>query len=806
MILQVQLLDVDYVEEEGRPVARLFCRTTEGNSVVVLDKSLLPYFYVLPQPGEEQAVKKRLESLSSHDFDIKKVEQKEKEVDGSFRKVLQTFAGNPTNLKKIKDEVKTWQRVEGKREFSLPFYKRYLLEKNIRPLDFLEVEGRKVDRGYRAETTIVAETITVQDKKPAKSWSKLSKQHNVVAFDLETYGDRIIMASLVSNSLRKVLTYREFSSPSWVEHVSSEQELIARLIEILNDSQVDIILGYNTDDFDFRVLRERARNYDLELNLGIDRSKMVFQRRGRSSSARIKGRLHLDLYRFVQNIISRSLKSDVLTLDNVASEVLGETKQDMDWEDIKTAWKEEKDLSQLSKYSLKDSELVYNLGKRLVPQLFALSRLTNQMPFDVCRVTYGQLIENYLIKEAFKRNMVVPNRPKQSDIKSRRSQPAYTGGFVKEPQEGLHENLALFDYRSLYPTIIVSYNISPDTLNCDCCQAQGMLKDLDYHFCSEDKGFLPEVLEQLLEERFELKDRMEQVDQGTDAWEDYNVRQESLKLLLNSAYGYTGYSGARWYCRQCAEAITHLGREYIHKTIEKAEEDGLNVIYSDTDSVLVQSESIEDKADCFLREINEELPQYMQLEFEDHYQRGLFTYTDKGRGAKKKYALLSKDGLIKVTGFEQVRRDWSKLAKETQEQVIEHVLRGEVPQAVQAVKDTIQLLEDGEVGKKKLIIYTQLKKKPEDYETTSPHVEAAKKANERGIDVKPGDTVDYIITEKGSSISDKAEISRFADSYDSSYYIEHQIVPAALRVLKVLDYSKEDLMLKGKQSGLDNFT
>lgn len=806
MVLDAQLVDLDYVLEENQPTVRLFCRSAQGETVVVLDRSQLPYFYVLPQPGEELTVKKRLEELDSDEFTISRVKQEQKKVDGEAKDVLKVYVLDPTNIKHVKDQVKGWQQVAGKREFSLPFYKRYLIDQDISPLDYLAIEGQEVDRGYQAGKTIKADKISVVEEKVAKNWSELEKQHQFLAFDLETYQDQIIMASLVSQSRRQVITYRDFSSPDWVEHVDSEKELIERLIELLGSKQTDIILGYNTDNFDFELLRKRARHYDLELKLGLDRSKLVFQRRGRSSSARIKGRLHLDLYRFVQNIISRSLTSDVLTLDKVAGELLGENKRDMDWEEIKTAWKEGDNLPQLCEYSLRDSELVYELGKRLIPQLFALSRLTSQIPFDVCRTTYGQLIENYLIKQAFERDIIVPNRPKQSDIKSRRSQPAYSGGFVKEPQEGLHEHLALFDYRSLYPTIIVAYNISPDTFNCDCCQAQGMMKDLDYHFCSRQKGFLPQVLEKLLEERFKIKDKMEASEQGSEEWEDYRVRQESLKLLLNSAYGYTGYSGARWYCRECAEAITHLGRDYIHKTIEQAEAQGLNVIYSDTDSVLVQSEAIEDKAESFLQQINSELPQYMQLEFEDYYQRGLFTYTEKGRGAKKKYALLGQDGSIKVTGFEQVRRDWSQLAKETQEKVIEHVLRDEVDQAVRTVKDTVQQLQEGKVNDKKLVIYTQLKKKPENYETTSPHVEAAKKAIERGIDIEPGATVDYIITERGSSISDKAEISRFADSYDASYYIEHQIVPAALRVLKVLGYSEEDLLLKGKQSGLDKFT
>ncbi|MFB6191114.1 MAG: DNA polymerase domain-containing protein, partial [Candidatus Nanohaloarchaea archaeon] len=211
------------------------------------------------------------------------------------------------------------------------------------------------------------------------------------------------------------------------------------------------------------------------------------------------------------------------------------------------------------------------------------------------------------------------------------------------------------------------------------------------------------------------------------------------------------------------------------------------------------------RIDSFLEEVNQELPEFMELEFEGYFTRGFFTSTDSGEGAKKKYALLKEDGDLKITGFEQVRRDWSPVAKETQEKVLRKVLNEEVEEAAELVKETIERMKEGEVPVEKLRIYTQMKKKPENYESTAPHVEAAKKAIERGEEISPGDTIDYVITSGAGNISSRAELAKYAEDYDADYYIDNQIVPVSMRVLKVFGYTSDQLKGKGKQSGLERF-
>jgi DNA polymerase I len=248
-----------------------------------------------------------------------------------------------------------------------------------------------------------------------------------------------------------------------------------------------------------------------------------------------------------------------------------------------------------------------------------------------------------------------------------------------------------------------------------------------------------------------------------------------------------------------------MGREYIQETIEKAEEQGYEVAYGDTDSVFLKKDNIKEDIHDFVEDVNEDLPGFMELEFEGFFKRGFFTSTDSGEGAKKKYALLGEDGSMKITGFEQVRRDWSPIAKETQKKVLEYVLNERVDEAVELVKDVIQRLREGEVPPEELRIYTTLTKPPEEYDSTAPHVEAVKKAKERGDSIEAETTVSYVVTRGSGNISSRAELTKYAEDYDAEYYIENQIIPVSLRVLKVFGYTEGQLLGKGRQSGLGRF-
>lgn len=803
MELKARIIDVDYVVEDEEVVLRLFAKTEEGENLLVHEKNFLPYFYAVPEEAEDAAeVRERIEEEDfrtdeGEPLEIVETGLKEK-IDGTDEiEVVKISTTVPPNVPKLKDKIYDLEEASHCREYDIPFYKRFLIDKQALPTKLLEFSGEgfeKEDFDYAMELENL-EVLETEEDKP--DFEKL-------AFDLEVIDDEIIMCSFYAENFEKVLSTVEIDE-KFVETVEDEKKLLERFLEIVEERNVDVLTGYNTDEFDFGVLRDRVQHHGMELSLGRNGERMKFNRRGRFAGARLKGRMHLDLYPFISHVVSPGLESETLDLDSVAEEMLGRNKDEVSFEQMEKWWREKKNLEEFARYALKDSELAYELSDELVPQIIELSRITGLTPFDACRLTYGQLTENFLLKEAFKENILAPNRPSRNQRRRRGNQGAYEGGFVYTPESGLHEDVCVFDFRSLYPTVMVAHNISPETLNVDSCTEKFELEDFDFYFCQDEQGFFPELIEGLVESRYRLKDEMYELERGSLEYERIYSRQQAQKILANSFYGYLGYDGARWYSKESAQATTYMGRKYIEETIETAEEMGFEITYGDTDSVFLKGDEIKSRKEDFLEKVNSELPEFMELEFEGYFTRGFFTSTESGQGAKKKYALMDEDGGMKITGFEQVRRDWSSVAKDTQKQVLRKVLENKVDEAVEIVKDTIERLQGGEVPLDDLKIYTTLTKPPEDYGSTSPHVEAAKKAMDRGDDLSPETTIDYVITRGGGSISSRAEMTKYAESYDADYYIDNQIIPACLRVLKVFGYTESQLKGKGKQSGLGRF-
>jgi DNA polymerase I len=197
----------------------------------------------------------------------------------------------------------------------------------------------------------------------------------------------------------------------------------------------------------------------------------------------------------------------------------------------------------------------------------------------------------------------------------------------------------------------------------------------------------------------------------------------------------------------------------------------------------------------------------MELELEGFYSRGVFVSKKaEEKGAKKKYALLGDDGRVKIRGFELVRRDWSGVAKDTQRRVLEAILReGSKDKAVAIVREVVEQLRSGKVPLDNLAIYTQLKKEPDKYDIVSPELSAALKARKKGKTMERGSIVGYVITKKGKSISEKAELLEFAPDYDPDYYINHQVLPAVMKILKELGADEYELTHGGRQKGMGDF-
>jgi len=772
----LMVFDVDYIIEGEKGVVRLFCKDNKGKTTLVLDSNFKPYFYVEPKEGKLDKYKKK---LLNHDFregKILKVETVEKEFFGEKKKLLKIIVESPRDIYNIRNVVKKWPENKEEYEYAIPFYQRYLIDKQIKPM---------------------------QSKKEPKL--------KILAFDIEMMEqdgeEKIIMISFAGNNgFKKVITTWEGKAKSTVS-VKDEKTLLEKFIQTINDQNPDFIVTFNGDGFDFPKIKASAEKHKIDIKIGRDNSNIRLVRRGRISSTKIRGRVHVDLFNFIDHILSPSMKTEVLTLDAVAEELLGLKKRDLKWKDIRESWGSKKGLKKLADYCLWDSQLTLKLAEQLLPQVFALSTLTGTTPFDAGRYYYSQLDEAYLMREAFRQKVLIPNNPKQDEIMKRRMRPAYTGGFVVEPKKGIHPDIIVFDFRSLYPTIIVTHNISPETIDCKHKECKrNKPPEVDHHFCKKSKGFIPRNLDDIIIKRTEVKKKMKKLKKDSLEYKTLDNMQYALKIIANSIYGYMGYFGAKWYCYPCAAASAAWGRFYIKKSISMIEKGGFEVIYGDTDSVFiimpnVKKSQLIKRTEKFLKKINNQLPGIIQLEFRGKYEGGIFV-TVKGvkRGAKKRYALIDKKGNLEIRGFETVRRDWCDLAKDIQHEVLRIILQDKDPEkATKLVRDTIKRLNNKKAKLEELTIYTQLTKPLSAYEAIGPHVKVARKMRDRGRPVGEGMIIEYIITKRSGSISDRAEPVEDVKEgeYDPEYYVNHQVLPAAMRVLSALGITEQQV-LSGK--------
>lgn len=634
----------------------------------------------------------------------------------------------------------------------------------------------------------------------------------LMAFDIEVYNplgepdakrDPILMISYATNKGKAGVLTTKKSDLEFVEAFPNERALISAFKNKLDEINPHILLGYNSSGFDIPYIVKRASILKVENPFG----KVYITPSGLHKNAKVYGRDHVDLYNLSQLFSALGIiNTDRLTLFEVYKYIFGEEKEDLDKGKIWEIWEE--NLEKLAKYNLSDAYATLKIGEFFLPLIYELAKMVNSSLNTVSSSTAGQLVERFLMFEAKNNNLLIPKKPTQMEIEAR-SQSQYEGAYVKMPSPGLYENIVVFDFRSLYPSIIITYNIDPYTLCKEKCE-EAFISPKGFKFRKSPKGLIPKTLERIFKERVELKKLLkENPPKDEEKKKELEAKQQALKILANSFYGYLGYARSRWYCRECAESITAWGRELIKKTEKMVEERGFKVIYMDTDSlfILLEGKKKED-ALKLLKEINSALPGIIELDLEGFYKRGIFvSKKSEEKGAKKKYALLGEDGNIKIRGFELVRRDWSIIARETQKEVLEILLKeGSVEKAIEKVREVIKKVKEGSVPLEKMVIYSRLNKDPENYEVISPELHAAEAlSRHRGIKPRKGMVVGFVITKKGDSISEKALPLELAKDYDWKYYVENQILPAVLKILSSVGVTK-DVILKGeRQSTLNSF-
>ncbi len=815
-------LDYDYFDWQEKNYIKIIGRDDKHRRVCVID-SFQPYLWAILK---EQVGSKKIEELikkiekieiksSSRVTKVEKTELQNKQFLGKKVKAIKIFITNYKDAHPVADKL-DFPEIQARRGYDIGLITRYIIEKKIIPLSWHKIRGEVLNNSHEfgGLDNVLGVDICLKVEEIKKS-GKQDFSPKILAYDIETQEfeigkGEILMISLAGKNFKKVLTWKKTPNPkAYVETFNDEADMIEAFVNYVKQQNPDILVGYFSDGFDLPYLRARAIENKVRLSLGLDNSQPRFLR-GAILTGKIKGIIHLDLLRFIQTAYSQYLKSETLSLNEVASELLGEKKLDFNpHESIKSGkpnWKE------FFEYNLQDSVLTYKLTDKLWPDLLELTKIIEEPLFNISRAGLSSLVENYILHNLEKYNEIAEKKPIHEEISERRMKEKVEGAFVLQPKPGLYENIAVFDFTSMHTSIMVSFNISKATLlekkeknAYETPEIPFGNKKTKFYF-SKKPGFFPLLLKEIFEKRKRFKQEYKQnPNQLTKA------RSNVFKLLSASVHGYQGFFGARYYSLEGAASVLAFVRKFNKEIIEKTNKAGYNVIYGDTDSIAFTLNKHTKKQTLeFLKKLNSELPGIMELDLEDFYKRGLWVTKRTGDfGAKKKYALIDESGKMKIRGFETIRRDWCPLARELQNKVLQKILEeGNEQKALEIIKETIKKIKNREIRKKQLIIRTQLKKALEDYKAITPHVIAARKLKESGEPISIGMLIEYFIAEtkgKKSLVREKVKLPDEKGEYNIKYYLERQILPAIENIIEIFNINTKEIIDGKKQMRLGEF-
>lgn len=834
-----QVLDVDYVLVDSKPLVRLFGRTDKNKSITVFYDKFLPYFYLLPQKGGMADIKSHIQKkFKDLVIEMKTVERflpigyHEKPA-----KLLKITLNNPARTPLIRDSLSKLSSVKEVYEADILFKYRFMIDHNIFGMRWYQVDGDGIGTN----------TVKTDMRIIANSFKEIEKEENInfryMSFDIETLSseggmpnpekDPIILISIFfypaykgkSTMVLAAKNVKKFDED--VLGFPSEKEMLEEFVKIIDQFDPDILCGYNIGGFDIPYIEARLRKNNVSRMIGRCKQKPMSCRKfGNKYRNTIPGRIIADVYDLVKEATTKfglfkGLKR--YGLGDVSEYVLGEGKIDVAHSEIDSHWKDNgKLLKKLIDYSRKDSELAIRIlmKKNMLDKFLEISKVSGITLQDALDGGESTRIENLIFREFDKRNFVVSCRPSEGETsrrKNKRRTEGLKGAFVLKPEVGFHDKcVAYLDFRSMYPSIIMSLNICPTTLLSKEEKIEYLTTPFGAKFVSTKirKGIIPEILDYLLTTRDKIKKQMKRT--KTQERKRYlYAKQYALKTVANAFYGYSGYVRARVYVLDIANGITSTGREMIHKTKDIVEsKTAYRVIYADTDSVMVKldTKDIEDAlkiGEKISDIINNNIQLDIKMKVENIFKTLLIL-------SKKRYAGWSFepmdggwDETIITKGVETVRRDWCDLVSETLQEILNTILKEQdVKKSVKAVKDKISKIKTGKMDLKKLVITKSISKPLKSYKGIQPHVELVKKMKKRDPASAPGvgDRVGFVIIKGAQMLSKRAEdpdyVRKKGLMIDSDYYIHSQLLPPLERVFEALNVDKSDFTGIGKQLGL----
>ena len=762
-----------YEIENGQAVVYLYGRLRSGDSFCVR-QPYRPYFFV-----EEPAVEE-VPALS--DVDIESTD-------------LSTFDDNPV-CKVTLDIPKTVPTLRDSileanhavYEADIPFTSRFLIDHGVKGAVRITGDAASAPK-ERYDVFFDKPTLSHTDWRPG-----LDDLH-VLSVDLETDPDQstVLSAAIATNGGEETVFLNTDADVNAGIICEGEKSLLQKVRSTILSLDPDIITGWNVIDFDFDLLASKFDDHDVPFDLGREEGTSSVSTRSaymRDSSMTVRGRMVLDGIHVLRN---NFVSLDDYKLNTAANHFLDESKDfsgEAKESDILDAYRDEPE--RFVAYNRRDASLVLDIFKESnALNVSILRSCLTGMPLDRVSSTIASFDSLYL-SELRQAGYVAPITHYGRGDKT-------TGGHVMESTPGIYDNVAVCDFKSLYPSIMRTFNIDPLTHH-KGSDADNPIEAPNGATFSRGEAILPSILDKLTEQKDEATEN--------EAW----VTRQAVKILMNSMYGVLASPNCRFFSEAMANAITGFGHTLLKHTREVLEDDDYTVIYGDTDSIFIDlgvsdAVSAREEGRSVATQINKHYDDYIQseygvesrivLEFEKLYEK-FFTPPQRGSsgGAKKRYAGLVKEEDeedIDFVGLEYVRRDWTDAAKQFQKKLLWRVFHDDPIEDF--VRTFVEDLRDGSYDAE--LVYTKgLSKHPSEYNKTTPqHVKAAKK-----IDEFDQNTVSYYVTVDGPE-----PLSELHHSIDYDHYIEKQIKPIASSILAVLDKTFYDVMQGTEQVDLTSF-
>jgi len=583
--------------------------------------------------------------------------------------------------------------------------------------------------------------------------------------------------------------------PPYTQVCENERQLLKQFIHWLQDYDPDAIMGWSVVQFDFQILCARARELGVRLRLGRGGEEIRWRagQGNRPAKLYMPGRVALD---GIEVMRAATWQFESFALDHVAHQLLGRgkdiTKPQDRGEEIQRLYRQQPDA--LVRYNLEDCHLVWDIfmQAKLLAFLIERARLTG-LPMDRMGGS-SQAFDHLYLPRLHRQGYVAPAFASGQAGDS-------PGGFVMDSRPGLYHNVLVLDFKSLYPSIIRSFKIDPLGLIRGLQEADAVSGYKGAQF-SRQQSILPEIISDLWAAR-----DMAKADKNTPL-------STSIKIVMNACYGVLGSNVCRFYDQRLASSITLRGHAILNQTKDLIQQQGMQVIYGDTDSVFVwlgddamSLDQVQGKGNDLAQSLNQwwtqhlklefKLESYLEIEFETYFSRFVMpTIRGQETGSKKRYAgvTVSSKGEKKMLfkGLEQVRTDWTKLAKELQAELYQRVFNDQP--YVDLIKPLLEQVRSGQLDHK-LVYRKRLRRPLDEYKKNiPPHVQAARKAetwrlkNQLPSAYTNGGWIEYVITLTGP---EPLEMS--PGNYDYEHYIERQIEPVVDGILPFLNDSFANL-------------